>query len=120
MSVRRIVTEIAAWFLAIFLFRAFFTAGIAKFDDSSGWARAFHSWGFPIWFRLLIGVIETAAAALVLWPRTAAYGASAMVVVMLGAIVTFAVNGRMHPTPIVTLSIAFVLLALRWRRRLTR
>ena len=118
MSVRKIAREVVAWLLAIFLFINFFRAGIAKFDDASGWARSFQAWGFPVWFRVAIGVIETAAAILILWPRTAAYGAAAMAAVMLGAIGTFAVNGTMHPTPIVTLVWATLVLFLRWRQRI--
>ena len=117
MSVRKIAKEVVAWLLAIFLFTVFIRAGIAKFDDASGWARSFQRWGFPVWFRVAIGVIEAAAALLILWPRTAAYGAATMAAVMLGAIGTFVVNGTMHPTPIVTLVWASLVLLLRWRQR---
>ena len=120
MKAGRIVKEVVCWFLAIFLCITFFRAGITKFDDASGWSRAFRGWGFPVWFRIFIGAIETGAAILVLWPRTAAYGASVMATVMLGAIGTFLMNGTMHPTPIITLIWASILLALRWRQRLTR
>ena len=118
MSPRRIAKEVVAWLLAIFLFTVFFRAGIAKFDDASGWARSFQRWGFPVWFRVAIGVIEAAAALLILWPRTAAYGAAAMAAVMIGAIGTFVVNGTMHPTPIVTLVWVTIVLLLRWRQRI--
>jgi uncharacterized membrane protein YphA (DoxX/SURF4 family) len=111
----RIAKLIAAWILAIFLCVTFFRAGIAKFDDASGWSSAFRHWHFPVWFRLLVGVLEVAAAALVLWPRTAGYGAGIMAVIMLGAVGTFAVNHRMHPTPVVTLLLASALLLLRYR-----
>jgi uncharacterized membrane protein YphA (DoxX/SURF4 family) len=111
----RIAKLIAAWFLAIFLCVNFFRAGIAKFDDASGWSRAFLHWHFPVWFRMFIGALETLAAVLVLWPRTAAYGAGIMCVVMLGAIGTFAVNHTMHPTPIITLLTASALALLRYR-----
>jgi putative oxidoreductase len=111
----RIAKLIAAWILALFLCVTFFRAGITKFDDGSGWSAAFRAWHFPVWFRLAIGALEVLAAALVLWPRTAGYGAGLMAVVMLGAVGTFAVNHRMHPTPIVTLLLAAALLALRYR-----
>ncbi|HEV7921209.1 MAG TPA: DoxX family protein [Thermoanaerobaculia bacterium] len=106
---------VAAWVLALFLCVTFFRAGIAKFDDASGWSMAFRHWHFPVWFRLFIGVLEVLAAALVLWPRTVGYGAGIMAVVMLGAVGTFAVNHRMHPTPLVTLLLATALLLLRYR-----
>ena len=118
MTARRIAKEAVAWLFAIFLCVTFFRAGVAKFDDSSGWARAFRGWDFPVWFRIFIGMVETMAAVVVLWPRTAAYGAAAMGTVMLGAIGTFVVNSTMHPTPFITLVWTLILLALRWRDRL--
>jgi uncharacterized membrane protein YphA (DoxX/SURF4 family) len=118
MTKKRIAIEVLAWFLSLWLAFIFAKAGIAKFDDGSGWAAAFRNWHFPVWFRLLIGVVETLAAALVLWPRTASYGAALMAVVMLGAIGTFAVHHRMHPAPITALVVAVVVLLLRRRNAL--
>jgi hypothetical protein len=47
---------------------------------AAGWSVRRGSWlfssGYPIWFRVLIGVLEIAAAALLVWPRTAAVGAA--------------------------------------------
>lgn len=68
--------EVLLWALSIKLILVFARAGWDKFDAGSGWARAFAVWGYPVWFRLTIGVFELAAAALLLWPRTAAYGAA--------------------------------------------
>jgi putative oxidoreductase len=84
----RIALEVALWALALLLISVFVRAGLAKFDASSGWARAFAHWGYPVWFRVTIGVLELAAAALLLWPRTAAYGAIIIIVVMLGGMGT--------------------------------
>lgn len=66
----------------------FVFAGLAKFDDGSGWSRAFAHWGYPVWFRMLVGVVELAGAVLLLWPRTAAYGAACIAVIMLGGMGT--------------------------------
>jgi hypothetical protein len=46
---------------ALFLAGVFIHQGWANFDDTSGWARAFH---FPVWFRSLIGVLERSEALL--------------------------------------------------------
>src|SRR5439155_24210757 len=59
MTKRRMAKEIAAWILSLFLCFLFARAGIAKFDDASGWSAMFRAWGFPLWFRLFIGVWET-------------------------------------------------------------
>jgi len=85
----------ALWIVTLFLAWIFVRQGWSKFDDGSGWARAFAHWHFPVWFRIAIGVIELAAGLLLLWPRTAFVGAGLIVVVMLGAMGTHAWWG--HP-----------------------
>jgi hypothetical protein len=47
-----------------------------------------------VWFRILIGVLETSAALLLLWKRTAFAGAVIIMVVMLGAMGTHVYWGR--------------------------
>lgn len=120
MTKREIARIVVCWILALWLAFVFGRAGIAKFDPASGWSRSFERWGFPEWFRLLIGVAEVAAAALILLPRTSAYGAAIMVAVMIGATGNFAVRGTFHhiQVPIIAGLIAAAVLALRWRDRL--
>ncbi|HJR62844.1 MAG TPA: DoxX family protein [Gemmatimonadaceae bacterium] len=86
--------DIVLWILALFLAWVFIRQGIAKFSDTSGWARAFRVWHFPVWFRILIGVLETSAALLLLTRRTAFAGAAIIIVVMLGAMGTHIYWGR--------------------------
>lgn len=91
---RQLALEIVLWVFALFLAWVFIRQGYAKFDDTSGWARAFRVWHFPVWFRVLIGVAETAAAVLLLTRRTAFAGAIIIIVVMLGAMGTHVYWGR--------------------------
>jgi hypothetical protein len=102
------------------LFAVFTRAGVDKFDGSSGWTRAFAVWGYPVWFRMLVGAIELSAAVLILWPRTAAYGAILIVVVMLGGMGTHIVVER-RPARVTSelgqLTFSSIVLAGRWRRR---
>jgi putative oxidoreductase len=93
-SWRKVALEIVLWVFAAFLAWVFIRQGVAKFDDSSGWSRAFRTWHFPVWFRILIGVLETSAAGLLLWKRTAFAGAIIIIVVMLGAMGTHVYWGR--------------------------
>lgn len=93
-SRKEIALEIVLWVFALFLVWVFVQQGLAKFDDTSGWARAFRTWHFPVWFRILIGVLETSAALLLLWKRTAFAGAVIIVAVMLGAMGTHVYWGR--------------------------
>ena len=119
MNKKQIVKEIAAWLLALWLCYIFFRAGIAKFDDSSGWSRAFRGWGFSVWFRVLIGVLEVIGALLLLVPRTVVYGTITIGVIMIGAAVTQLMQHRPHPAAYMMLALATVLFALRrkdwWR-----
>ena len=115
MDKKRIAKEIAAWLLALWLCFIFFRAGIAKFDDASGWSRAFRGWGFSVWFRVVIGVLEVIGALLLLLPRTVVYGTITIGVVMIGAAVTQALQHRPHPAAYVMLVLATVLFFLRRR-----
>jgi putative oxidoreductase len=91
---RQIVLDIVLWVFALFLAWVFIRQGIAKFSDSSGWARAFRVWHFPVWFRVLIGVLETSAGLLLLTRRTAFAGAVIIIVVMIGAMGTHVYWGQ--------------------------
>lgn len=117
----RIGVEIFLWLVAVQLILVFAPAGWAKFDPSSGWAKAFVGWGYPVWFRLLIGVLELAAALLLVWRRSAAYGAAIIVVVMLGGMATHAVIER-RPSRVTSeltqLVFGVIVLAGRWRVRI--
>jgi len=83
-----IVREVILWLIAVFLTYVFCQQGLAKFSTTSGWAKAFRLWHYPDWFRITIGVVEVAAAALVLIPRTALAGGVLIACVMLGGMGT--------------------------------
>lgn len=115
------VREALLWAIAAMLIMVFVRAGLDKFDASSGWARAFNVWGYPVWFRILIGVLEIVAALLLLWPRTAAYGAAIIVIVMLGGMGTHVLVEH-RPSRVTSellhLIFASAVLAGRWRTRI--
>ena len=83
-----IAREAVLWIISAFLAYVFLRQGIAKFSDTSGWARAFRLWHYPDWFRVLIGVIEISAALLLFIRRLAVVGAVMIVIVMLGGMAT--------------------------------
>ncbi len=90
----KVAKEVALWVICLFLAYVFLKAGGQKFSDSSGWAHAFRVWGYPDWFRIVIGVMEVGAAILVLYPRTAGFGAMLIILVMLGGMGTHLATGR--------------------------
>jgi uncharacterized membrane protein YphA (DoxX/SURF4 family) len=119
MTRKQIALEVVTWILTVFIFVIFFRAGILKFSDSSFWAAAFRNMGFPVWFRIVIAVLETAGAVFLLWPRTASYAALNLAVVMVGAIGTVLTVGstRNLVQPIAALVLLCIVAALRWRKR---
>ncbi|MGH7725318.1 MAG: DoxX family protein [Candidatus Eiseniibacteriota bacterium] len=109
--------NLALWVVSAFLVYVFVPQGLAKFSDSSGWARAFAGWHYPVWFRILIGIIETGAALLLLTRRTASIGAAMIAVVMLGGMGTHLYWGqaRYMTSEVVPLTASLVVLVGRWR-----
>ena len=112
---------IGTWLPAILLVVIFVPQGLAKFDDSSGWAKAFRFWGYPDWFRITIGVLELMGALLLIAGRTAAFGAIIIIAIMLGAMATHLIfeGGRHITSEIVPLTLATVVLVIR-RKQLQR
>jgi putative oxidoreductase len=106
---------IGMWIPAILLVLIFAPQGWSKFFDDSGWANAFRHWGYPDWFRVTIGVVELSAVLLLLSGRMAAVGASLIVAVMLGGMLTHVLfdGGRHMTSEIVPLTLATVVLVLR-------
>lgn len=109
------------WLPALLLVLIFVPQGLAKFDEASGWAKAFRFWGYPDWFRITIGVLELSAATLLIAGRTAAFGAIIIIVVMLGGMATHLIfeGGRHMTSEVVPLTLATVVLIIR-RGQVTR
>ena len=109
--------DLALWVPALFLIYVFAQQGPSKFSDSSGWARAFAMWHYPVWFRIRIGSVETAAAILLLTRRTAPIGAAMIALVMLGGMGTHIVTGhpRQVTSEVVPLVLSLIVLRGRWR-----
>jgi uncharacterized membrane protein YphA (DoxX/SURF4 family) len=114
-TVKKVAKVIGLWLPVILLVLIFVPQGWSKFSDDSGWARAFRHWGYPDWFRVLIGVMELSGIALLLLGRTAAFGALILICVMLGAMATHVMfDGGKHLTSeIVPLTLSTIVLVLR-------
>jgi putative oxidoreductase len=113
--VRKAAGLAAKWIPALLLVLIFAPQGWSKFSDTSGWAVAFRHWGYPDWFRMLIGAMELSAVALLLSGRGAVLGALLIVVVMLGGMGTHIVfdQGRHLTSEVVPLTLALVVLLMR-------
>jgi putative oxidoreductase len=117
----RIAKVVGMWIPAILLILIFAPQGWSKFDDASGWARAFRHWGYPDWFRVTIGVLELSAVTLLILGRTAAFGALIIIVVMSGGMATHLLfdGGRNLTSEVVPLTLGIIVLILR-RRQVTQ
>lgn len=106
---------IGTWLPAILLVLIFVPQGLAKFDDASGWARAFRLWGYPDWFRITIGALELLAALLLITGRAAVLGAMTIMVIMLGGMATHLIfeGGRHITSEIVPLTLATIVVVIR-------
>jgi uncharacterized membrane protein YphA (DoxX/SURF4 family) len=70
------------------LFVVFLGSGAAKLLMLPFEVAAFERWGYPLWFMLLIGVLEVAGALGLCLPRLRRWAAPALSALMLGAIAT--------------------------------
>jgi putative oxidoreductase len=109
---------LAAWIPAFLLMLIFVPAALAKFRADSGWAVAFRHWGYPDWFRVLVGAAELAAVACLAWGRTAPLGALLVILVMAGGMGTHLVfdGGRHMTSEVVPMVLAGIVLFVRRRQ----
>ena len=107
----------AVWIPTLFLLFVFLPQAWNKWSDTGGWAVAFRHWGYPTWFRIAIGFVETGAALLLLWHRTAILGAALIIAVMLGGTGTHLVKdqGRHLTSEVLPIVLATIVLVLRLR-----
>jgi uncharacterized membrane protein YphA (DoxX/SURF4 family) len=106
------------WFLQIVSAGMFLMSGTLKLSGNPMMAQMFGVIGLGQWFRYLTGAIEVVGAVLLVIPSVAAYGALALAVTMIGAIVThlFIVGGS--PVAAILLFASTTTIAsARWSRR---
>ncbi len=72
----------------VLLAALFLMAGVTKLMGVPARIEHFAHWGYPDWFRLVVGTVETASAVVLIVPRTAVVGAAGIMTIMLGATYT--------------------------------
>ena len=95
----RILKEVVLWLITIFLALVCLRSGWLKVSGNMFWVRDFHRWGYPDWFRVVVGIAELSSTALLLVPRLASYGAGLFALVMVGAIFTHYTNNETSRLP---------------------
>jgi putative oxidoreductase len=111
----RIVKEVGLWIITLFLALVCLRSGWLKVTGNIFWVRDFHRWGYPDWFRIVVGIAELTSMALLLIPRFASYGASLFAAVMLGAIYTHYTHNESSRLPfnLLLLTLSLVILFMR-------
>ena len=107
---------IAMWVVSGLLAALFLAAGGMKLSGAQEAIETFRRYGYPQWFRFLIGAIEAGGALLLLIPRAALYSATALGVVMIGAAYTHLMNSEVSHAPLPIL-LLIVLAFIGYARR---
>lgn len=112
------VTVGILWTLQIFSAAMFLMAGVSKLAGVPMMVQMFGVIGIGQWFRYVTGTIEVVSAVLLLIPSIASYGAAALAVTMIGAIIThlFIVGGNPAMAVVLLASTA----TIAWARRSDR
>ena len=94
------------WTITILLSLLFVGAGIPQVGAVDFVAQRFQEvWGYPDWFRMMIGGLEFVGGIFLIIPQTAFWAALGLSVIMLGAIYTHVALGdpAFAPIPFVVL-----------------
>ena len=110
----------AIWTLKLLLAMTFLVVGIQKLRGGAVWVDLFAMAGYPVWFRMVVGAIETVCGIALLIPALASYAAIALAVVMFGATFTQLVSGGgWTALASLVLLVALIIVArLRWSHAL--
>ena len=110
------VKTVALWLLQIPLAGLFLLSAFPKLTSNPGIVGRFRDWGYPDNFYLLVGGVELLGAVTLLIPRVAAYGASALVVIMIGASLTHLLHAE-YPRVVLTGTLMILLALVALARR---
>jgi putative oxidoreductase len=89
-------SRVLVWICAIVLALAFVLVGVSKLGGGSGarWSDRFTGWGYPAGTSFVVGVLEVLAGLGVLVPRWRRPAATILIVLMIGAACTHALNAE--------------------------
>lgn len=102
--------------LRVILGLAFLAIAAVKLTGSLQTPQMFANIGWGQWFRYFTGALDLIGAVLVLFPRSAFYGALIlMCTVGFAVVLTFA--GRIHDSPLAPLALTVIAAAVAWLTR---
>ena len=103
-----IVVRLLSWILALL----FLVVGRAKFT-SPVWATLFVGWGYPDWFRLVVGAVEIGSGLGLIFQRTRQYAGAALILVMCGAAGTHIIHSEWARVVVCTVLASLVAVVMR-------
>lgn len=109
-------TSVTLRILTTLLGLLFVFAGATKLAGTEMHVQHFAQWGYPWWFRLVVGAFELACGAALFMPRFAFIAAGALAMDMLGAIYTEVFRGD-PPKAAFPLVLLVLLAFVAYRRR---
>jgi uncharacterized membrane protein YphA (DoxX/SURF4 family) len=80
----------AIGFIAVLLALAFTWAAALNLTGPDFIRSEFDAWGYPKWLRPLVGLLELAAAAALLFPASRVFGATLGAAILVGVVTTLA------------------------------
>jgi len=101
------VIRVLTWLLALL----FVAGGVTKLIGIESAVAGFEHYGYPPWFRLLIGALETLGGIGLLLPALVRSAAAGLVGIMIGAIWTLARVGDSPVPPVVVGALLGLVLA---------
>ena len=107
--------NIALWVAQLLLALAFLGAASGKLLGKPEMVGLYETIGIGQWFRYVTGLLEVAGAVLVVVPRTKAFGAALLAMVMVGAVLTHLFI--LHNPPTAAAVLLVLAGAVVWGRR---
>ncbi len=116
------VLKASIWLPTVLVTLTMGASGLVKFTDWALWSGWFEGWGYGAWFTAVIGSAEILGGIALLVPRLAAYSASGLLVIMLGALYTTTTkpNELGWTGAAVHIVLLAIILGSRWRVRWQR
>lgn len=103
--------KIGVWIAAVLPALLFLMTGFMKLSGAAEPIANFARWGYPDWFRLVIGTVEVLGAIGLLIPRISWIAAAVLLCNMLGAVVTH-VRAHDPVTNVIVDVVVMILLAI--------
>ena len=119
LTIKGVIKTAAIWIVTVLLALVCLRSGLTKMPGMGGeqfWIRDFARWGYPDWFRIVVGIAELVSFLLLLVPRVAGVGAGIFAVVMLGAIFTHATHNEFSRLPFNLLLLVFSVIVVYARK----